>query len=210
MSAPEDPTAHEIIVLSPNYHLSVHFPQGSLYADVWLGINCGDSDLLVHISEMRRQALNTSPPSETETSDHSDDSTPVAGGGGTATVTRKDSGCGNNGGRPSTSSRLSIRHSDHGLYNCPTDKRPLDWLVAKESIFEAKSICPGHHAKFTLSVEKMLKLEKGAKRLPDLAPLCALLDSLLLVNNENPGPMDSPTCGICRSSPYTRLFFSML
>ncbi|KAJ1661195.1 hypothetical protein GGF38_003806, partial [Coemansia sp. RSA 25] len=98
-----------------------------------------------------------------------------------------------------------------------------EWLVAKESIFEAKSICPVHHAKFVQAVEKMLKLERGgndnnggggggdgARRLPDLAPLTALLDTLLLVNKENPGPMDSPTCGICRSSPYTRLFFSML
>ncbi|KAJ1795793.1 hypothetical protein LPJ56_007280, partial [Coemansia sp. RSA 2599] len=61
---PEDPTAHEIVVLSPDYHLSIHYPQGSLYVDVWLGINTGGDDLLVHLSEMRRQALNTSPPSE--------------------------------------------------------------------------------------------------------------------------------------------------
>ncbi|KAJ2745505.1 hypothetical protein GGI20_002109 [Coemansia sp. BCRC 34301] len=206
MSAPEDPTAHEIVILSPHYHLSVHFPQGSLYADVWLGINKGDSDLLVHISEMRRQALNTSPPSETA-SDHSDDT--AGGGRSTTPVSRKDSGCGGGSGGHSAN-KLSIRHSDHGLSNCPADKRPQEWLVAKESIFEAKSICPGHHAKFTLAVDKMQRLERSTKRLPNLAGLNSLLDSLLLANKENPGSMDSPTCGICRSSPYTRLFFSML
>ncbi|KAJ1816708.1 hypothetical protein LPJ60_005196 [Coemansia sp. RSA 2675] len=192
MSAPEDPTAHEIIVLSPNYHLSVHFPQGSLYADVWLGINTGDSDLLVHISEMRRRALNTSPPSETASDDDSL----------TAPVTRKDSGCGH------PTAKLSIRHSYHGLSNCPKDKRPQDWLVAKESVFEATSVCPGHHGKFTLAVDKMLKLDQA--RLPDLTPLRVLLDDMMEANNSVPGPMDSPSCGICRASPYTRLFFSML
>ncbi|KAJ2027181.1 hypothetical protein GGI03_000600 [Coemansia sp. RSA 2337] len=192
MSTPEDPTAHEIIILSPEYHLSVHFPQGSLYADVWLGINTGDSDLLVHISEMRRRALNTSPPSET-TSDHDDDSL-------AAPVTRKDSGC--------VHPKLSIRHSSHGLSNCPKDKRPQDWLVAKESIFEATSVCPGHHGKFTLAVDKMLKLDQA--RLPDLSPLRELLDTMMEANKGAPGPMDSPSCGICRASPYTRLFFSML
>ncbi|KAJ2820917.1 hypothetical protein GGI24_004349 [Coemansia furcata] len=194
MSAPEDLTAHEIIILSPSYHLSVHFPQGSLYADVWLGINTGDSDLLVHISEMRRRALNTSPPSETA-SDHDDDSL-------SALVSRKDSGC----GHPAT--KLSIRHSNHGLSNCPEDVRPQDWLVAKESIFEAKSVCPGHHGKFTLAVDKMLKLDRA--RLPDLAPLRELLDTMMEANKNGPGPMNSPSCGICRASPYTRLFFSML
>ncbi|KAJ2000837.1 hypothetical protein GGI04_003991 [Coemansia thaxteri] len=194
-SAPEDLTAHEIIVLSREYHLSVHFPQGSLYADVWLGINAGTSDILVHVSEMRRQALNTSPPSET-----SSDS--GGGGGGGPAVVRKDSGCGN------ASGRLTIRHSRHGLSNCPGDRRAVEWLVAKESLFEAQSICSGHHAKFSGAVGKMQKHNHA--RLPCLAPLLALLDDMRSANALSPGPPDSPTCAICRASPYTRLFFSML
>ncbi|KAJ2720223.1 hypothetical protein GGI07_004744 [Coemansia sp. Benny D115] len=185
---PEDPTAHEIIVLSPMYHLSIHYPQGSLYADVWLGINTGSEDLLVHLSEMRRQALNTSPASE------------IAAEPSAASSARKDSGC--------APLRLAVRRSDYGLFNCPPDRRPLEWLTAKESLFEAHSICAAHHAKFADAVAKIQA--RSSERLPSLAPLQRLLDDLLAANAARPGTADAPTCCVCAASPYTRLFFSML
>ncbi|KAJ2651734.1 hypothetical protein IW137_000549, partial [Coemansia sp. RSA 1287] len=120
---PQDPTAHEIIVLSSLYHISVHFPQGSLYADVWLGINTGYEDLLVHLSALRRKALNTSPPDEIAADSARSGNSSDEGGRG-----RKDSGC-----HPPLLN-LAVRRSSFGLFNCPPDKRPLEWLVAKESL----------------------------------------------------------------------------
>ncbi|KAJ1832208.1 hypothetical protein LPJ63_003710 [Coemansia sp. RSA 2711] len=193
---PQDPTAHEIIVLPPSHHISVHFPQGSLYADVWLGINTGQEDLLVHLSDLRRKALNTSPPDEIAES-------PAESSGDEASgLPRKDSGC-----HPPTLN-LAVRRSSYGLFNCPPDKRPLQWLVAKESLREAESICQTHHAKFTQAIDKIKKYNRSA--VPDLDPLARLLDQMLVKNRCCPGPIDSPTCCICAASPYTRLFFSML
>ncbi|KAJ1846474.1 hypothetical protein LPJ73_004520 [Coemansia sp. RSA 2703] len=193
---PEDPTAHEIIVLSSKYHLSVHFPQGSLYADVWLGINTGTEDLLVHISEMRRQALNTSPASEASEGEREgqqqEEDAPA--------LMRKDSGC--------ARMSLSVRQSDYGLFNCPDDRRPLEWLVAKESLAEAESICESHYRKFFQAVDKMQKHNR--EQIPSLDPLKRLLEEMRGKNERDAGPMDQPACCICRASPYTRLFFSML
>ncbi|KAJ1877351.1 hypothetical protein LPJ57_003991 [Coemansia sp. RSA 486] len=196
---PEDPTAHEIVVLSPNYHLSVHYPQGSLYVDVWLGINMGKDDLLVHLSEMRRQALNTSPPSETPSDVGS---TSTGNSNSTATSRRKDSGC------SQTPLNVATRRTSHGLFNCPGDKRPVDWLVAKESLTEAHSLCGTHHAKFAQAVERIRKYNR--QRIPNLDPLVGVLDGLAARNAADPGALDRPTCCICSASPYTRLFFSML
>ncbi|KAJ2786148.1 hypothetical protein GGI15_001674 [Coemansia interrupta] len=196
---PEDPTAHEIIVLSPKYHLSVHFPQGSLYADVWLGINTGTSDLLVHISELRRQALNTSPASEASDSTPAQQESPDPTS--TAPLARKDSGC----ARPTN---LAVRQSDYGLFNCPDGRRPLDWLVAKESLVQAESICASHHGKFVRTVDKVQKLNR--EQIPSLDPLTRLLDEMRSKNERYAGPIDQPACCICKASPYTRLFFSML
>ncbi|KAJ1853152.1 hypothetical protein GGH12_005326 [Coemansia sp. RSA 1822] len=194
---PQDPTAHEIIVLSPLYHISVHFPQGSLYADVWLGINTGFEDLLVHLSALRRKALNTSPPDEIAAD--SANSGNVSDESGRA---RKDSGC-----HP-PALNLAVRRSSFGLFNCPHDKRPLEWLVAKESLREAHSICQTHHAKFSQAVAKIQKYNRPP--VPSLDPLVTLLDEMLIKNRSCPGPIDAPTCCICAASPYTRLFFSML
>ncbi|KAJ2646516.1 hypothetical protein IWW40_005367 [Coemansia sp. RSA 1250] len=192
---PQDPTAHEIIVLSPFYHISVHFPQGSLYADVWLGINTGHEDLLVHISELRRKALNTSPPDEIA-ADSARTESEAPG------LLRKDSGCHNQ------TLNLAVRRSSYGLFNCPKDKTPLQWLVAKESLCEATAICQTHHAKFIQAIAKIQKHNRSP--VPDLDPLACLLDELLERNQLNPGPIDAPTCCVCSASPYTRLFFSML
>ncbi|KAJ1721995.1 hypothetical protein LPJ53_003527 [Coemansia erecta] len=205
---PEDPTAHEIIVLSPKYHLSVHFPQGSLYADVWLGINTGTEDLLVHISELRRQALNTSPASETSETDtttttqqQQEQQEESPSSSTAASLSRKDSGC-------ARTMSLSIRQSDYGLFNCPDGRRPLDWLVAKESLAQAESICQSHYDKFYRAVDKMQKHNR--EQIPSLDPLKRLLDEMRSKNAHYAGPIDQPTCCICKASPYTRLFFSML
>ncbi|KAI9500793.1 hypothetical protein GGI25_005721 [Coemansia spiralis] len=224
MSDPEDPTAHEIIVLSPLYHLSVHFPQGSMYADVWLGTSNKTHDLLLHLSELRRKALNTSPIEEIATSplsaasssselpsmvrSHSRSSSTTATAASPPSTARKDSVCDNNNTSPPQMC-LSTRRSSHGLFNCPPGTRPADWLVAKESLFAAHSICQNHHAKFNAAVGKIQKYHQGP-RPPSLEPLQSLLDDLLAKNKQDPGPIDSPACCICSASPYTRLFFSML
>ncbi|KAJ1643661.1 hypothetical protein J3B02_002781 [Coemansia erecta] len=192
MQQPEDPTAHEIIVLSPDYHLSIHYPQGSLYVDVWLGINSGADDLLVHLSEMRRQALNTSPPSETQ-SEVSDS---------TGAGRRKDSGC------SPPPLNVATRRSNHGLFNCPGDKRPVEWMVAKESLVEARSLCQTHYTKFARAVDRIRKYNR--QRIPNIDPLAGVLDELAARNTDDSGALDRPKCCICSASPYTRLFFSML
>ncbi|KAJ2081192.1 hypothetical protein H4R24_002523 [Coemansia sp. RSA 988] len=189
---PQDPTAHEIIMLSPLYHISVHYPQGSLYADVWLGINAGHEDLLVQLTPLRRKALNTSPPDEI-VPDATRDS---------AGLTRKDSGC------HQQELKLAVRHSPYGLFNCPEGTDPLKWLTAKESLFAADSVCQTHHTKFNVAIDKIAKLRRSG--VPDLEPLRQLLNEMLGKNKVAPGPMDAPTCGLCSASPYTRLFFSML
>ncbi|KAJ2748252.1 hypothetical protein H4S06_005013 [Coemansia sp. BCRC 34490] len=232
-----DSTAHEIIVLSADYHLSVHFPQGSLYVEVWLGINNKTDDLLVHLSELRRKALDTSPAEEMAGSPVSSSaatsspdfsartSSPPRSTTSTATASshtaRKDSVCDQSQGphgygdslgqHPASPPPLSIsiRRSAHGLFNCPANTPAADWLIAKESILIAKSICSGHHAKFLQSVEKIQKYHRGP-RIPDLDPLRRLLDDLLANNNQSPGALTAPACCICSASPYTRLFFSML
>ncbi|KAI8320503.1 hypothetical protein GQ54DRAFT_329159 [Martensiomyces pterosporus] len=204
MPKAEDPTAHEIIVLSRKYHLSVHFPQGSLYANVWLGIDTGTSDLLISLSEMRRSALDTTPTSElapsTSTSSTTSTTSRSRSRSGSATI-RKDSGC-------PPPPILPIRHSDHGLFNCPVDKNPIDWLVSKETLTEGHSICEPHHAKFHHTIERVAKLRQPG--IPNLDSLQKLLDEFVDRNRRNPGPIDSPTCCICAATPYTRLFFSML
>ncbi|KAJ2779551.1 hypothetical protein H4R18_003947 [Coemansia javaensis] len=189
---PENPRAHEIIVLPPQYHLSVHFPRSSLYADVWLGINMGHEDLLVHLSPLRRQALNTSPLERVASSRDASGASP----------SRRDSAA------EESALDLGIRHSTRGLCDCPPGTSPLEWLDAKETLFEAKSICKTHHTKFAQAVAKIR--EHNRSPVPDLAPLAQLLDDMLDRNAADPGPIDSPTCGICSSSPYLRLFFSML
>ncbi|KAJ1734900.1 hypothetical protein LPJ61_000831 [Coemansia biformis] len=194
MPQPEDPMAHEIIVLPPQYHLSVHYPRSSMYADVWLGINMGSEDLLIYLSPLRRKTLNTSPP-EQVTSDGKTDASGARA--------RRDSVCDDN-----CVIDFPVRHTNHGLFNCPANKSPLEWLVSKETLFEAKAICQTHYAKFAQALAKVQKRSRTA--LPDLAPLLRQLDGMLETYNANPGPMESPTCGICSSSPYTRLFFSML
>ncbi|KAJ2613361.1 hypothetical protein H4S08_002248 [Coemansia sp. RSA 1365] len=195
---PQDPTAHEIIMLSPLYHISVHYPQGSLYADVWLGINAGHEDLLVQLTPLRRKALNTSPPDEI-TSD-----TASIASGSTAGLTRKDSGC------HQQEPKLAVRHSQYGLFNCPEGTSPLKWLTAKESLFTAHSLCQTHYTKFSVAAGKIVKYIRAEAPKLDLDPLRRLLDELLEKNKADPGPMDAPSCGICSASPYTRLFFSML
>ncbi|KAJ1662885.1 hypothetical protein IW140_005388 [Coemansia sp. RSA 1813] len=232
MSDGVDPTAHEIIVLSPEYQLSVHFPQGSLYVDVWLGINNRTDDLLLHLSELRRKALDTSPAEEMATSPMSTASTsspdfplrtsPPSRSRSTSSSTvtmasqsagRRDSVCDQqqqqHGQLAPQNLSVSIRHSDHGLFNCPPDTPMSDWLVSKESIAIAQSICQAHHAKFHQSVEKIQKYHRGP-RIPDLDPLKRLLDDFLAQNNQSPGALTAPACCICSASPYTRLFFSML
>ncbi|KAJ2353455.1 hypothetical protein IWW50_002247 [Coemansia erecta] len=200
---PQDPTAHEIIVLSPLYHISVHFPQGSLYADVWLGINTGHEDLLVHLSALRRKALNTSPPDEIAAdSANASSGSSGASSADEAAQERRDSGC-----HPPTLN-LAVRRSSYGLFNCPPDKQPLEWLVAKESLREAESICQTHHTKFAQAIAKIQKYNRSP--VPSLDPLAALLDEMLVKNRGCPGPIDAPTCCVCAASPYTRLFFSML
>ncbi|KAJ2796800.1 hypothetical protein H4R20_005411, partial [Coemansia guatemalensis] len=141
---PQDPTAHEIIMLSPLYHISVHYPQGSLYADVWLGINAGHEDLLVQLTPLRRKALNTSPPEEIAS-----DTASIASS--SAGLTRKDSGC------HQQELKLAVRHSPYGLFNCPEGTDPLEWLTAKESLFNAHSVCQTHYTKFSVAVDKIAK-----------------------------------------------------
>ncbi|KAJ2689297.1 hypothetical protein H4R19_006507, partial [Coemansia spiralis] len=199
MPQPEDPTAHEIIVMPPQYHLSVHYPRGSLYADVWLGINMGNEDLMIYLSPLRQKPLNTSPP-EQVASDR------AAGGRSYTSESvdpRRDSVCDEN-----SAFDLAIMHSTHGLFNCPADKTPLEWLVSKETLFEATAICQTHHKKFTHVLDKIR--DRCRTPLPDLDPLRRLLDAMQDKYTSNPGPMESPSCGICRSSPYTRLFFSLI
>ncbi|KAJ1801111.1 hypothetical protein LPJ59_000570 [Coemansia sp. RSA 2399] len=224
MSDGVDPTAHEIIILSPEYHLSVHFPQGSLYVDVWLGINNRTNDLLLHLSELRRKALDTSPAEEMATSPMSTASTsspdfpprasPTSRSRSTSSSTvtmsadRRDSVCDQHHPAPQ-SLNVSVRHSDHGLFNCPLNTPASEWLLAKESIATAQSICHAHHTKFHQSVDKIQKLHKGPQ-IPDLDPLKRLLDDFLAKNNQSPGALTTPACCICSASPYTRLFFSML
>ncbi|KAJ2867763.1 hypothetical protein GGI22_000982 [Coemansia erecta] len=230
MSDGVDPTAHEIIILSPEYQLSIHFPQGSLYVDVWLGINNRTNDLLLHLSELRRKALDTSPADEMATSPMSTASTsspdfpprasPTSRSRSTSSSTitipadRRDSVCDqqqhhhHHPAAPQALS-LSIRHSDHGLFNCPPNTPASEWLISKESIATAQSICHAHYTKFHQSVDKIQKLHKGPQ-IPDLDPLKRLLDDFLAKNNQSPGALTTPDCCICSASPYTRLFFSML
>ncbi|KAJ2556370.1 hypothetical protein EV175_002058 [Coemansia sp. RSA 1933] len=224
MSDGVDPTAHEIIVLSPEYQLSVHFPQGSLYVDVWLGINNRTDDLLLHLSELRRKALDTSPAEEMATSPMSMASTsspefparasPTSRSRSTSSSTvTMASGAVVGGRRDSVCDQqlsMSTRYSNHGLFNCPADMQPCDWLIAKESIATAQSICQAHYTKFHQSVEKIQKYHRAPPTIPDLDPLNHLLDSLLAQNSQEPGALTAPSCCICSASPYTRLFFSML
>ncbi|KAJ1826132.1 hypothetical protein LPJ56_002339 [Coemansia sp. RSA 2599] len=146
---------------------------------------------------MRRQALNTSPPSEapSDLGSGSTDSNSSAG-------RRKDSGC------SQEPLDVATRRSAHGLFNCPSDKRPVDWLVAKESLTEAHSLCRTHHAKFAHAVDRIRK--HNCRRIPNLDRLAGVLDDLAAKNTTDPGALDRPTCCICSASPYTRLFFSML
>ncbi|KAJ2758414.1 hypothetical protein IWQ56_006006 [Coemansia nantahalensis] len=192
--------AHEIIVMPPRYHLSVHYPRGSLYADVWLGINMGNEDLLIYLSPLRQQMLNTSPAEEMASEEKTDSGSAAAAAG---VDPRRDSVCDANG-----EFELATRHSDHGLFNCPAGKNPLEWLVSKETRLEATTICPAHHKKFTQALAKVQ--DRCRTPLPDLAPLLRLLDDMQTRYESNPGHIDSITCGICKSSPYTRLFFSLL
>ncbi|KAI7831936.1 hypothetical protein BX661DRAFT_179540 [Kickxella alabastrina] len=194
---PEDPTAHEIIILSPEYHLSIHFPQGSLYADVWLGINAKSEDLLIHLSEMRRKALDASAPQEVSPGSNDSNSSSSASAGSRATTpgSRKDSGCSH------ASMSLTVRHSSYGL------QAPQDWLVAKESLIVAESICEMHHTKFYAAVDKIQKYNR--EQIPNLDSFKSLLDRMLAINKACSAAADSSCC-ICLASPYTRLFFKML
>ncbi|KAJ1953961.1 hypothetical protein EC988_002694 [Linderina pennispora] len=177
----DDLTAHEIIVLSRTYHLSIHFPEGSMYAHVWLGINQHTHDQLISLSELRKTPLDTTPTSEQP-------------------AVRKDSGC--------TLQQLPTRTTHHGLCNCPKDVDPCYWLVTKETLAMAESVCETHAMKIRMAVKRIEKLRQP--NVPGLSGLLELVEILLARNARRPGPIDDPTCCICAASPFTRLFFSML
>ncbi|KAJ1963588.1 hypothetical protein GGI12_001971 [Dipsacomyces acuminosporus] len=192
MVAVEDPTAHEIIILSRKYHLSIHYPHSSLYAHVWLGISSDTSDLLVSVTELRRELLDVTPKSE---------SAPSIADSSSGSSGRKDSGC-------VSPQMLGIRHSDHGLFNCPPDKNPKEWLISKETKIDARSICQAHYAKFRKMIDQVIKLDQP--EIPSLDEMLSLLDEFQDRYNAGTGQSVPPTCCICSASPYTRLFFSML